>query len=251
MTTTIRPAETMTEQWTRSLLKGRRRPAPDFRWQVRGGEDVDLLGPDGLLAALRPGRVPLAVCRHVWGSVRATVRYSERRRADSGLVGFWRAPGAPTGRRDAWTPRHPDEWYAIQVLLRELARVFREELPREYGAQLAATAGRAPAYRIPGTPFTTATVNRNAQFHAHADRGNLDAGLSVMTVLRAGNYAGGHLALPKYLTAFDLRTGDVLIADLRKEVHVNTPLAAGRGPGERLSVIAYVRADLLGCPRSV
>jgi hypothetical protein len=175
----------------------------------------------------------------------AAVRYSCRRQADSGLAGFWRLPGAPTGRPDAWTPRHPAEWYAIQVLLRELVRVYREELPREYAAQLAEVAQRAPAYRIPGTPFTTATVNRNAQFHAHADRGNLDAGLSVMTVLRAGAYAGGYLALPKYLTAFDLRTGDVLIADLRMEVHVNTPLMEGSGPGERLSVIGYVRADLL------
>jgi hypothetical protein len=233
----------MSADWLANFRKKRRRPAADFPYQVYGGRDVDLVRPDGtLLAALRVGAVPPAVCRYCRVSVGWAVRVSEHRgKHASGTVGLWRMAGRES-RLTAWSQGYPADWRRVRVLLRELDAVFRRECPNHYAARQEAVLG-CP-YLIPNTTFTTATVNRDAASDAHLDKGNLLDGLEVVTALRAGSYTGGLLGIPRYLCAFDPHTGDVLMEDLRGELHTSTP-TRGAGPYEGLTVIAYARANIV------
>jgi hypothetical protein len=235
----------MTDKWLANFRKKGRRPAPDFPWEVYGGKDLDLVRPDGtLLAALRVGAISSAVCRYCWDGVGRAVHFSDHRGgAASGTVGFWKMPGREP-KLTAWCRdrRHRADWRQVQVLLREMDAVFRRECPAHYEARLEAVK-RCP-YLVSGTTFTTATINRDADFNAHLDKHNLLAGLEVVTALRSGSYTGGLLGIPRYLVAFDLHTGDVLMADLRGELHCNTPIVGDAY--ERLTAIAYARAEIVG-----
>jgi hypothetical protein len=232
------------DEWLENFRKKGRRPAPDFPWRVYGGRDLDLVRPDGsLLAALRVGvrGVPPAVCRHCWDGVGRAVHFSDHRGgAESGTVGWWRMHGCePKLTRWSSDKQHQEDWRRVQVLLREMDVVFRRECPAHYEARREAV--RGCPYLVPGTTFTTATVNRDADFDAHTDKGNLLAGLEVVTALRSGVYTGGLLGIPRYLVAFDLHTGDVLLADLHGEYHCNTAIVGDAY--ERLTGIAYARDE--------
>jgi hypothetical protein len=94
---------------------------------------------------------------------------------------------------------------------------------------------------VPGTSFTTVTANRDPT-GVHRDSGNLPGALGALTVIRAGPYTGGLFVYPEYRLAFDLRTGDVLIAD-QSEAHGNTVIVGVEGEYERVSVVCYVHAS--------
>jgi hypothetical protein len=250
----------MTDDWMANFEgKTRRRPAPGFPWEVYGGEDLDLVRPKaagGLLAALRVHALPDACCRHARDALRAAVHWSERRQADSGIAGYWYYPeaalyGAARCRLSAWTRDHPDGWRRVRCFLGALDAAFHHHWPSLYAARLEALRGAGHCL-IPGpgsdgrpTTFTTATINRDAQFHAHPDRHNVPGLYEAMAVVRAGQYEGGCLGFPRWGVALDLRTTDLLVADLCGEVHCNTPLVGRPGRYERLSVIAYARQDLV------
>jgi hypothetical protein len=86
--------------------------------------------------------------------------------------------------------------------------------------------------------FSTATINKNLLFSAHADAKN-ESGLACLMAF--GRFAGGDLCLPRLRVAFRLRPGDILIVDTNREQHGNI------GPivGERISVVGYLK-DLSG-----
>jgi hypothetical protein len=157
----------------------------------------------------------------------------------SGIVGFWEEPNycriTEFSRDDA------EGWQDIQFLLRDLCRVYRDTAPERYAAQKRVWNLTSPDFRIPGTVFTTATVNRNAIHPPHRHEENLSLGLSVMTVLRRGDYSGGLFLLPEYNVALDLQDRDVILFESSAE-HANTPML---GDGERISVVGYYRSRMI------
>jgi hypothetical protein len=94
-------------------------------------------------------------------------------------------------------------------------------------------------YTIPGTMFSTVTVNRTALFRAHEDGNNLPGGLACLAAF--GDFAGGDLCFPRFGVSCALEPGDLLIADTNREQHGNIgPLS-----GERISIVAYMRDDFV------
>jgi hypothetical protein len=93
-------------------------------------------------------------------------------------------------------------------------------------------------YTVPGTMFSTITVNQTALFRAHEDGRNLDGALSCLAAF--GNFSGGELCFPRFGVACPMEPGDLLIGDTNRELHGNIgPLA-----GNRISVVAYMRHAL-------
>lgn len=92
---------------------------------------------------------------------------------------------------------------------------------------------------IPGTPFTTATVNADFRTAAHTDTGNRRPGLEVLVVLEGRR--GGELIFPRYRLAVDARPGDLLLADMR-ELHGNAPLKS-----TRLTLVLYALSRMRHC----
>jgi hypothetical protein len=92
-------------------------------------------------------------------------------------------------------------------------------------------------YTIPGTMFSTITVNKSALFRCHADGNNLPGALACLAAF--GDFAGGDLCFPRFGVSCPIEPGDLLIGDNAFEQHGNIgPLS-----GERISVVAYMRDE--------
>jgi hypothetical protein len=62
-------------------------------------------------------------------------------------------------RLTAWTGLHLPEWQQLQPLLKAVADNLAEHVPDRYRAQMAFVQRTHPDWVVPGTPFTTVTVN--------------------------------------------------------------------------------------------
>jgi hypothetical protein len=94
-------------------------------------------------------------------------------------------------------------------------------------------------YTIPGTSFSTLTINKSIVTLAHEDGNNIKDTLGCMTVF--GEFAGGHLVFPRLGVSVELRPRDLLVADNNEEIHGNLgPLV-----GKRYSVIAYLHSSFV------
>lgn len=206
-----------------------------YDWVV-GGEDDEVLKPDGSpLLVFRYRALPAAVCREAWPSLwKAATPSLHRGNRRSGLMGFW------DGRVAAFTRDHPEDWKKVQPFLRCANAVYRQELPVYHAAQMA-VARQTPGCVIPFTAFSTVTVNRTEVFPVHRD-GNLPGSFGVMSVIEFGTYGECLLVFPKYRVAVDLRSRDVLLADVN-EYHGNTAFQGEEGAYDRISTVMYYRGE--------
>lgn len=159
-------------------------------------------------------------------------------------------------RLTAWTGTHMPQWQALQPLFRAVAVNQKLYVPERAAAQQEQADKTDPAWVVPGTPFSTITVNNTYPTGVHTDKGDLDAGFSTIAVLRRGPYVGGHLVFPEYRVAVDLHHGDLILMDAH-QWHGNTALvcACGREPNgsceecgaERISIVSYFRTKITEC----
>jgi len=119
-------------------------------------------------------------------------------------------------------------------------------VPKRFAAQWARAEATDPAWRVPGTPFTTMTVNNTYPTGVHVDKGDLDVGFSCLAVWRRGQYSGGHLTFPEWRIAIDLQDGDLVLMDAH-QWHGNTALELESEDAERISLVLYYRTKLLQC----
>jgi hypothetical protein len=274
MVRTIRLISTLTDEAADALK------ATSLDWRHYGillaGEDVDVYKPDGSpLLLLRHEALPEDVCRKARPALRHAARTTlnrgvaagGRRTArvkrdgtlskttyapgvESGIIGYFdRTAREPYCRTTAFTWEDLRRWRAVQPFIRAVDGVFAWELPDRHAAQMRAVRATPPEYVIGGndpTAFTTVTVNRNYRSAVHKDKGDLREGFGVLSVLRHREYEGGYLCFPKYRVAVDLRTRDVLLADVH-EWHGNTPLVGTEGEYERISCVFYYRTNMRHC----
>jgi hypothetical protein len=235
----------MTDSWVESAI-GTLPDKPYFDPPVISGEAVDVLKPDGtLLLALRPHSLAWAACKMAYPVLLRAARPTTKRRVaaggqepfHSGTIGFLH------GEMTFATRDNLKGYRLMWPLLNNIAQVFAEHCPDQYRLLREAAAQTPSEWLIPGTPFTSAAVNRNARMAVHKDDGNLPGAYGAMTVIRAGNYTGGLLVFPKYRVAVDLHNGDCLIAD-NQEAHGNTAIEGEEG-FERVSVVCYYHASNL------
>lgn len=172
----------------------------------------------------------------------------------SNILGFFdRSPRFPFCRESAFSKQNHEQWGACRPLIQEVATLFAEHIPERQRAQAEAAERTHPAYVIPGTPFTTLTVNNTIAAAYHRDAGDYKPGFGVMCVLRRGEYTGGDLVLPAYGVGVDLQDRDVIFFDVH-ELHGNLPiLGVGeasepeKGGYERISVVFYFREKMVDC----
>lgn len=159
-------------------------------------------------------------------------------------------------RLTSWTGTNLPKWQLLNPLLRGIAGHLAEQVPERYAAQNDQARVTDPAWTVPGTPFTTVTVNNSYPTGVHTDKGDLDAGFSTIACLRRGAYTGGRLVFPQFRLAVDMHHGDLILMDAH-EYHGNTIMSCAcgtrmHGPckvcdAERISVVAYYRTRLADC----
>lgn len=171
----------------------------------------------------------------------------------SHIVGFMEATSGggrqPYSRMTKFGRDFPEAWDSFQTYMKAVADVGREVLPgRMAGMQRYCDAKIHPDFVIPGTPFTTLTVNRDWQTRLHTDSGNYitkTAGIACISAFRKGHWQGGLTCFPKYRVAVSLRPGDLCFMN-NHEMHGNTAFK-DFGPGcARTSVVMYTRTKLAG-----
>lgn len=183
---------------------------------------------------------------------------SYARSVDSAILGaFDKAGPIKYCRLTAWTGKEMESWEQLRPYFEKIAELFKEYVPDRFANQAREAARTDPEWVIPGTPFTTITVNNTYPTGVHKDAGDLDAGFSTITCLRRGEYKGGTLCFPEYRVGADLHDGDLILMDAH-EWHGNIEFdpkperdLSGkllRDPGfERISVVSYFRTKMIAC----
>jgi hypothetical protein len=162
----------------------------------------------------------------------------------------------PACRLTAWTGKHVPEWEGLRPVFQAIAKHYQEWAPHRWARQAQVASATHPEWVIPGTPFTTVTLNNTYATGVHQDAGDYPEGFSTLAVARRGDYQGGYLVWPRYRVAFDLRDGDLLVFDAH-EWHGNTNLTCPHVDGplerpcpegcERISLVSYFRTKVQQC----
>ena len=172
-----------------------------------------------------------------------------------GIAGFF-PPTArnPYVRKTAYTRDNWDKFKQAWPFLRRCTELFEELHPDRYQTQREFVEQHELDKRewvVPGTVYSTITVNKNFQTACHQDAGDFKAGLENFSVLEAGEhtYKGGYTVFPQFRVAFDCRQGDFVGMDVAHHFHGNTPIepaVEGEENYERISLVMYLREDLAG-----
>jgi hypothetical protein len=237
--------------------------------------DTDCYGPDGRpLLFLRRGAIPEDVGEASRPALRALRRYKSanrgmysaiprlERRADglktkttqteapvaSAIAGFYdRTPRFPFCRETAFVTREPEAWGTLLPLAQAAAVALALALPLRFRRQMDAARRTVPGWVLPGTPFSTLTVNNNvAPSGLHKDAGDCRAGFGVISVHRTGSYSGAWLTFPRFGVAVDLADRDLVLFSPH-EWHAVTPMVPTSEDAERISVVYYLREKIVDC----
>lgn len=173
--------------------------------------------------------------------------FPEIRGVSSAIIGYYdRHVRWPYCRATAFNLQEPEKFEQLLPFVHEIDACFAAHAPERYAAQRAVIARTHPAWVIPGTVFSTITVNKNYAAACHQDAGDLREGFGVMTALRAGRYAGGVTYWPAFKTGVRMDTGDVCLADVH-EWHGVTTIVGTPGRYERVSCVFYLREKMCRC----
>jgi hypothetical protein len=149
-------------------------------------------------------------------------------------------------RLTAWTGQETEKFTSLFPMFERIGGLMEEHARDRWAAQMAYAERTRDEWRIPGTPFTTITVNNTYPTGVHTDKGDLDEGISTIACLRRGQLDGGWLCFPRYRIGVDLQDGDVILMDAH-EWHGNTALETHSEDAERISVVCYYRTRMADC----
>jgi len=142
----------------------------------------------------------------------------------SGVLGFYEeTPFMKAAcRMTVYTRRYLHLFLHGLPFIQAIDTQFKKLVPKEHARQLAAVQAKKN-YQIPGTAFSTLTVNLNFRTALHKDDGDFKAGFGNLSVIEWGKYHGGYTLFPRFGVGFDVRTGDFIAMDVH-EWHCNTPM---------------------------
>lgn len=176
----------------------------------------------------------------------------------SGIMGSMDAgPGRGYCRLTNYTREHVETWAEMIPFLQAVAGQMARYVPERYANQHRYAMDTAREWVVPGTPFTTITINNSYSTGVHTDKGDLDEGFSCLIVGRSGSYSGGWLCFPEYRIGVDMQHGDLLLMDAH-QWHGNTQMVCACGTlmsrepckicnSERVSVVCYYRTKMIRC----
>ena len=172
----------------------------------------------------------------------------------SGIAGFFdRYPRIPYGRATSYTEANGELFSKAFPYLQQLSAKFEELLPERYASQKAAADKLDQRFLVPGTVFTTITVNKTFRTAAHRDAGDLSSGFSNLGCILptdGKDFSGGYLVLPEFRVAINLRPGDLLLINNHEGIHGNTEIKPANEDCcpeciVRMSVVSYFREKML------
>lgn len=166
----------------------------------------------------------------------------------SGIAGYFDNTSSrfPYCRTTAFTREYLEKWEKAIPYIQRISELYKELTPDKWENQRLMVEKTHPDWIIPGTVYSTVTVNKNYRIAVHQDAGDLKEGFGNLTVFRRGSFEGANLCFPKYGVAVDLQEGDFLAMDIH-EWHGGTPFKNCSEDYERISIVCYYRAEMYKC----
>lgn len=181
------------------------------------------------------------------GSLSRVVRVPRGWEVTSGIIGYFeRTVREPYGHACAWNAKNPRLFAQLFPLLQQTSVLFMQNVPQRFHSQQLYCTQTHRDWVIPGTVYTTLTINKNFRTAAHKDVGDLDEGFSNMFVIKQGTWSGGHLVLPNWRVAVKLDNLDLILFDAH-EFHGNTQIVKLSKDAIRCSVVCYYRQKMIHC----
>lgn len=169
------------------------------------------------------------------------------RLGSSDVVGYIdREDRWPYCRASSANGKKQERLQSVFALASEVEQLMAYAVPDRWAAQREIANRTCPNWLIGGTCFTTITVNKNFQCGTHQDDGDYKPGFSNLVMIRAGQFTGGHLVLPKYRLAIELNTGDALFFDPH-EWHGTSAFHGLHKRFERMTLVLYYRTKMAEC----
>ena len=188
--------------------------------------------------------------------------------APSNIVGYYDKPDrnfvdSPPCRLTAFTRDHPALWKKSLPFIKSCDRLFKKLVPKRYKKQKQ-KADKINNFRIDSTSFTTLTINYSWRTGCHKDSGDLDEGFGNLVVIEDDSnphtYSGCYLGFPQYGICVDVRQGDFLAMNVHEwhcntefidlgqdTANINSKLLKNKWYFNRLSVVLYLRKNMLRC----
>ena len=146
-------------------------------------------------------------------------------------------------RLTRFTATEPEKWEKVIPLIQDIDKLYKQLCPKEHASQYKAAI--STQFHIPKTAFSTITTNLNFRTAAHHDTGDWTEGFGNLVVIERGSpYKGAYTGFPQYGVAVDCRTGDFLAMDVH-QIHGNTPLITKDETSQRLSLVSYLRENIV------
>ena len=171
--------------------------------------------------------------------------------AQSNIIGYFDKKdrnigvNAPQCRKTAFTAQQVEKWTKVLPFIIAIDRQFKKLIPKHHKLQLN-RAKLTPKYAIKDTAFSTLTINYNWRTALHKDAGDFMDGFGNLIVCEKGRYKGGCTGFPQFGVAVNVRHGDFLAMDVH-EWHCNTKLIPIDKDYTRLSLVAYLREQMIKC----
>ena len=170
--------------------------------------------------------------------------------AQSNIIGYFDKPDRNPGTKNlpcrltAFNHRDMDKFKKVEPFLGRCDKLFKKLVPKAHKKQY--QRAHETEFVIKDTAFSTITINYNWRTALHKDAGDFEEGFGNLIVCEEGKYDGGCTGFPQYGVAFDVRDGDFLAMDVH-EWHCNTKIEPKTKDHSRLSVVCYLRKNMLRC----
>ena len=170
--------------------------------------------------------------------------------AQSNIIGYFDKPDRNPGTKNlpcrltAFNHREMDKFKKVEPFLQRCDKLFKKLVPKAHKKQY--DRAHQTEFVIKDTAFSTITINYNWRTALHKDAGDFEDGFGNLIVCEEGKYDGGCTGFPQYGVAFDVRDGDFLAMDVH-EWHCNTKIVGKTKDHSRLSVVCYLRKNMLRC----
>jgi hypothetical protein len=220
-------------------------------------EDVDLYDKDTkqLLAKFRTKVIPGNIQKAGYENLLEAATVTDNRRTagagkpvTSGVAGYFDPAGGrfPICRLTAFNQHSMPKFKAAYPIFKFVDNAYAELVPDKYKAQKAIADKTSQDFVIPGTSFTTITINKNYETAVHKDSGDFKDGFGNLVALRKGKYTGCYFTLVRWGVGFDMQNGDLLMVDVH-QWHGNTPMIKHEDNATRLSLVMYYREKMYKC----
>ena len=179
--------------------------------------------------------------------------------ARSGVAGFFDPVAGFPCRKVGWSNKNPLKHKVLEELAIEIEEGHKKYCPESYEFHLEQSGRVNKEYLFKDSIYSTMTLNYDFRTATHRDSGDLQGGLSTLTILEEieNNYTGFYLGLPEYKICFNVKDGDTLYFDAH-ELHANTEYEVlsdnlpinkltEKPYAGRMSIVCYLRNRLHTC----